>query len=135
MKEGRSRMVVVGTGPLQPTEVIEPIVRHAGVHRGQDAEFVPDRFSIALRPVVAERIGEHRDDFVVILCLSWWIEGLADTLHAALGRCHSSIGFRPASCRREDDIGHRCGLCEEDVLDHEMVESFKEAYRSADVGL
>ena len=130
MQELVAGMLLVPARPLDAPKLVEPRVGHAGMHRRQRAQLVPDVFRARAAEVVAEATGELVDDLDVVARLAGRVERLADALHPPLAGRDRPLRLGPAGGAGEHDVGELRGPRQEEVLDDEMVEPGEEAHRA-----
>ena len=117
------------TATAAPAVLVEPVIGHPTVHRGERTALVPDLLGRRLAPVVPESPRELGDDPRVVARIAGRVERLADTLHAPLAVRHRPLGLAPRGRARQDDVGHLRRLCRDDVLDDEEVEPAEQLAR------
>ena len=109
-------MLLVPARPLDAAELLEPRVAHAGVHRRERTQLVPDVLRASgCRGRRPSRRAELVDDLDVVARLARRVERLAHALHAPLARGDRAFRLGPAGAAGEDDVGElgrlRAGRC------------------------
>ena len=135
MQERWFERVVRWARPLNAAEVDEPRVRHAGVHRRERPQFVPDRLDVGVVPLVAQAAGEFDENVGVVACAGRCIDGLAAALHAPFAVGDGSLRLAPGGRCRQDDVGEFGRLGEEYVLHDHVLEAFEDLDCVGGVGL
>ena len=135
MEEQLAGMIEVVARPLEAALGLEAGVAHPGVDRGQPPDLVPDGLGVRLAPRAAHAVGEVEDDGQVVARAGRRLDRLAHPLDAALGVGDGALALRPGSRRREDDVGQRRGLGQEEVLHDEELEALEQVDRALLVGL
>ena len=128
---GRAGMLGVGTRPLEPT-VLEPLVGDAAVDGSEAGHLVHYLGWVVVVHGVAHAGGEVGDDLPVGPGLARWLDGLADSLDAALGVGEGAVLLGETG-PRQDEVGQGGRLGQEDVLDQEEVEALQGPADVADV--
>ncbi len=135
VEELRSRVLLVGTRPLNAVELFETLVGHARELRRERADFVPHVFRRRRTPVVAEALGELRHDPDLVASFAGWFDGLSTTLNATLAVRDRALPLGPRRCRGQHDVGELRGFREEDFLHDEVVEILEEMDHVRHVGV
>jgi hypothetical protein len=123
-------MRFVGARPLDPAELIQAPVRHAGVHGREAATFIPDLLRRRVAKIATEASRELANDVDVVDGARRRLERTPHSLHAALAVRHRAFGLRPAGRSRQHDVSELGGLRQEDVLDDQVVEAAEQANRT-----
>ena len=135
VEEQLARVVLVVARPLQPTELLQPLVRHAGMDRRQRSDLVPGVLGGLPAELLAHPSGELRDDPQVVAGLAGRVERLADALDPPLGVRDGALRLGPGRGRGQDDVGELGGRGQEEVLDDHELEAFEQPAGARLVGL
>ena len=128
-------MRLVGAWPLDATQLVEPRVSHAGVHRRQRTAFVPHLLRVRASPIATESPPQVAHDVDVVARTSRRLQRAADPLHTPFAVRHGAFRFGPPCGCRKHHMRQLRGLGEKDVLDHQVLKPAQQTHRARLVGL
>ncbi len=82
---------------------------------------------------MSERVCEQAHDLDVVLRVARRVDRLAHPLNAALTARDRPFTLSPGGGSREHNVGEFGGLGQEQILDHEMIQTFQKLYRVSHV--
>src|SRR5450759_3411331 len=116
-------MRLVRAGPLDPPELVEAGVGHAGVHGREAADLLPNLLGGGVSPIGTEALGDLADQLDVVAGAFRRAERTAHALYAPLAVGDRALRLSPPRSRGQHHVRELGGLGEEDVLHDEMVEA------------